>query len=119
MKLSFSGIYRGKPIKVRTANTILFLHGLIKADFGQPIRTYNVPKYPQNKKKGIKPFQLYLFLKMVSQETSKLCFEMLEMNSASQNNLPLQGAGKRLQSRRFIKNINGNRLIGIIPIFFI
>jgi hypothetical protein len=28
---------------------------------------------------------------MVSQETSKLCFEMLEMNSASQNHLPLQG----------------------------
>jgi len=37
---------------------------------------------------------------MVSQETSKLCFEMLEMNSASQNNLPC-GAGKRLRSRRF------------------
>jgi hypothetical protein len=41
---------------------------------------------------------------MVSQETSKLCFEMLEMNSASQNNLPC-GAGKRLRSRRFIKLI--------------
>jgi hypothetical protein len=28
---------------------------------------------------------------MVSQETSKLCFEMLEMNSASQNHLPYRG----------------------------
>ena len=28
---------------------------------------------------------------MVSQETSKLCFEMLEMNSASQNHLPCWG----------------------------
>jgi hypothetical protein len=32
-----------------------------------------------------------------------LCFEMLEMNSASQNHLPLQGAGKRLRSRRLLK----------------
>ena len=43
------------------------------------------------KKKGIKPFQLNPSLKMVSQETSKLCFEMLEMNSASQNHLPCWG----------------------------
>ncbi|QKJ64960.1 hypothetical protein [Flavobacterium sp. M31R6] len=91
MKLSFSGIYRGKPIKVRTANTILFLHGHIKADFGQPIITHNIPKYPQNKKKGIKPFQLKPSVIMFSKENGKLCFEMLEMNSASQNNLPCRG----------------------------
>ncbi|MVZ64201.1 hypothetical protein [Sphingobacterium humi] len=29
-----------------------------------------------------------------SPEQSKLCFEMLEINSASQNHLPLQGAWK-------------------------
>ena len=30
-----------------------------------------------------------------SPEQSKLCFEMLEINSASQNHLPLQGAENR------------------------
>lgn len=48
---------------------------------------------------------------MVSQETSKLCFEMLEMNSASQNNLPC-GAGKRLQSRRFNYSYNWRKVTG-------
>ena len=48
---------------------------------------------------------------MFSRENSKLCFEQLKMNSAAQNNLPLQGAGKRLRSRRFIKIRLGNRLV--------
>jgi hypothetical protein len=56
---------------------------------------------------------------MVSQETSKLCFELLEILSAAQNHLPLQGAEKRLQSRRFIKILNGNTLIGSVLIAFI
>jgi hypothetical protein len=63
------------------------------------ITVHNIPKYQQNKKKGIKPFQLKPSVRIFSRENSKLCFEMLEMNSASQNHLPLQGAGKRLQSR--------------------
>jgi hypothetical protein len=36
---------------------------------------------------------------LLSPERSKLCFEQLEINSAAQNNLPLQGAGKILRSR--------------------
>jgi hypothetical protein len=48
-------------------------------------------KLPKKQKKGIKPFQLNLSLKMVSQETSKLCSELLEINSASQNHLPCRG----------------------------
>lgn len=31
---------------------------------------------------------------MFSRENSKLCFELLEILSAAQNHLPLQGAGK-------------------------
>jgi hypothetical protein len=56
---------------------------------------------------------------MFSKENSKLCFELLEILSAAQNHLPLQGAGKRLQSRRFIKIINGHWLNGSFLIFFI
>jgi hypothetical protein len=42
-------------------------------------------------KKGHQALSIISILKMVSQETSKLCFEMLEMNSASQNHLPCWG----------------------------
>lgn len=48
---------------------------------------------------------------MCSPEHGKLCFEMLEMNSASQNNLPC-GAGKRLQSRRFYNIYNWRKVTG-------
>lgn len=40
----------------------------------------------------------------LSTERSKLCFELLEILSAAQNNLPLQGAGNNLRSRCF--NLN-------------
>lgn len=55
---------------------------------------------------------------MFSKENSKLCFEMLEMNSASQNHLPLQGARKRLQSRRFIKIRIGHRLVNNVIVTY-
>jgi hypothetical protein len=42
-------------------------------------------------KKDIKPFQLKPSVIMFSKENSKLCSELLEMNSASQNHLPCRG----------------------------
>jgi hypothetical protein len=60
----------------------------------KPITTHNIPKHQQNKKKGIKPFQLKPSVRIFSRENSKLCSELLEMNSASQNHLPMQGAVK-------------------------
>jgi hypothetical protein len=46
---------------------------------------------------GMKPFSLLYLIRpagriLCSPEQSKLCFELLEMYSAAQNNLPLQGA---------------------------
>lgn len=38
-----------------------------------------------------------------SPEQSKLCFELLKILSAAQNNLPLQGAGSNLRSRLLIR----------------
>lgn len=42
-----------------------------------------------------------------SPEQSKLCFELLGINSASQNHLPLQGAGKYPPKSGFMVIMNG------------
>lgn len=57
---------------------------------------------------GQKPFSLLTLIRLkerifLSPERSKLCFELLEMNSAAQNNLPRRGLENILQSRCFIK----------------
>jgi len=41
-------------------------------------------------------------LRMLSRDNSKLCFELLEILSAAQNNLPLRRGLKNLQSRFFL-----------------
>jgi len=46
---------------------------------------------------GLTPYSLLYIIRpegriLCSPEQSKLCFELLEMYSAAQNNLPLQGA---------------------------
>ena len=56
--------------------------------------------YFGQKKKGMKPFSVYfLYLKMLPRSNSKLCFELLEILSAAQNNLPLRRGLKNLRSR--------------------
>jgi hypothetical protein len=44
-----------------------------------------------NTKKRASALYIKTILIMFSRENSKLCFEMLEMNSASQNHLPARG----------------------------
>jgi len=44
------------------------------------------------KKKGLKPFSMYLlYLKILPRGNSKLCFELLEMLSAAQTTCPCAG----------------------------
>jgi hypothetical protein len=57
---------------------------------------------------GQKPFSLLTLIRLkerifLSSERSKLCFELLEMNSAAQNNLPRQRLENILRSRCFIR----------------
>jgi hypothetical protein len=53
---------------------------------------------------GQKPFSLLTLIRLkerifLSPERSKLCFELLEINSAAQNNLPCRGLENILRSR--------------------
>jgi hypothetical protein len=48
-------------------------------------------------KKGVNPL-IKTIPKKLSRDNSKLCFELLEMNSAAQNHLPLQGQLKTPKS---------------------